>query len=679
MKTIIGQHMRRDARDLEVIKADIRTRDNGNQERSATFLPETIDVEKRTVQLAFSSEAEVRRWFGIEILSHRQDAVDMSRMNDSAPLLVGHDWDDQIGVIESASIDVDARGRALVRFGNSPRAQEIFQDVIDGIRKHVSVGYQILDAERTEMRDDVAVWTVTRWQPYEVSMVPIPADTTVGVGRDAKGKPKEGGPEGKPHNSANTRNEPIKVTANMKTITTRDAHGNKVRAKVDDEGNIVEILETIERADDATQRALTQGGDAERSRVSDIMAMGDRFQLREAAAEFIKNGKTVEEFRQHALEAFEKRANTPINDQAATSDVGMSAADVRRFSVVRAVRALMDPTNRRAQEDAAFEFEASRAAADKAGKESKGLMIPTDVLRAAVPGQWGHIGERVISAGTNGQTGAGSTGSETIATTLLAGSFIDVLRNKTTIMRNGRVLGGLVGNIDIPKQTSVTQGYWQGEDDSAQESNIDFGQITLSPKTVAGYADLTRRLMMQSSMDVEALVRADLAIALALALDKAGYYGSGSSFQPLGIANTTGLNSVAFAGTNPTFGELVDMETAIALDNADVDGMRYVGRADLRGYAKQTLKFQAAGSATIWEPGNTINGYGVDITQQITSGDVFFGNFMDLIIGLWGGLDMIIDPYSNSLKGRLRIVVFQDCDFALRRTESFCLGRKATS
>ena len=79
----------------------------------------------------------------------------------------------------------------------------------------------------------------------------------------------------------------------------------------------------------------------------------------------------------------------------------------------------------------------------------------------------------------------------------------------------------------------------------------------------------------------------------------------------------------------------------------------------------------------IWEPGNTVNGYRTEVTNQIVTGDVFFGNFADLIVGLWGGLDLTVDPYSLSKSGGLRIVVFQDVDFAVRRVESFCLGRKA--
>ena len=118
------------------------------------------------------------------------------------------------------------------------------------------------------------------------------------------------------------------------------------------------------------------------------------------------------------------------------------------------------------------------------------------------------------------------------------------------------------------------------------------------------------------------------------------------------------------------------METQIALDNADVSSMAYVGNAAFRGHAKTTLKFPGVnGSGTIWEPGNTVNGYRTEITNQISTGDVFMGNYGDLLIGLWSGLELLVDPYTHSKKGRLRVVVFQDVDFALRRTQSFCVGR----
>lgn len=606
----------------------IRARDGARAFRSAEVA--AINESKRTVELAFSSEAEVRRWYGIEILSHDPAAVVLARLNDGAPLLLQHDCDDQIGVVESVSIDADRRGRAVVRFGKSALAEEIFQDVKDGIRKHVSVGYIVHDAKLTEEREGEDVWTITSWEPFEISIVAVPADISVGVGRQLEIPQEE------------SRHAPLNNPENFKET--------KMEPKIENTP-----------ADNSVKAT-----EAERSRVRSIMEMGEKFGAAELASDAAKEGTSVSEFQRQLLDHVNGKIQRPLSEQMRDADVGLSDKEARSFSFLKVIRALTDPTDRRAAEAAAFEFEASRAAASKMGKESDKFVIPTDVLT------------RALNSGTSGAA-AGDTGGYGIATVLQAESFVDILRNKAKLMQLGTVMGGLVSNIDIPKQVAAAQGYWLGEDADATESTLELGQISLTPKTVAAFSEITRKLMVQSSLDAEALVRTDLAKALALTIDRAGYYGTGSDHQPLGIANHTGVNAVAFAGTQPTYAELVGMETQIALDNADVDSMAYIGNAAFRGHAKTSLKFPDAAIAqggTIWEPGNTVNGYRAEITNQVASGDVFMGNFADLLVAMWGGLQLMVDPYSNSKKGRLRVVVFQDVDFALRRTQSFCLGRK---
>ncbi len=634
-----------------------------------------VNVEDRTVELAFSSEAEVPRWFGIEILSHDEGACDLSRLNDGAAVLDNHERMFQRGVVERAWIDPsDRRGRALVRFGKSPSAEELFQDIADKIKRHVSVGYRVLAIRLTEEREGVDVYTVTAWQPYEISIVSVPADTSVGIARSAEIPAMDrSAPESETPTVPPTRVASIKEgnTSNMKEKTLRDASGNLVRAMVDDDGKIVSVIEVIEKAGDGERSHVQRGHDAERARVRALTDAAGAVQNVEGVDELLRTalseGQDVATFQRSLLEKLNERASKPLNEQARGADIGLSESEASRFSILNVVRSLMEPNSRSAREAAAFEFEASRAAAEKSGKSVDKFMIPTDVLRQSV---------RALNTGTGGTAANGATGGNLVATDLMSGSFIEVLRNRTTIMKNGRVLAGLVGNIDIPKQLAAAQGFWLGEDEDTTETGIELGQIPLSPKTVGAYTEYTRRMAMQSSLDAEALLRVDLASALALTIDKAGYYGTGSDHQPKGIALYTGINGVNFAAVQPTFAELVAMETAVATDNADVNGMRYVGNAGFRGHCKTTTKFGAGTDATLWESGGTVNGYGADITNQVNAGDVFFGNYSDLLIAMWGGLELQVDPYSGSKKGRVRIVVFQDVDFALRRVESFCLGRK---
>ena len=629
-----------------------QVRDAGRLHRTADVVG--VDAQARSVELCFSSETEVKRWGWIEVLSHVPNAVRLARLNDGGALLDNHNWNAQRGVVEKAWLDTDRRCRALVRFSKSAAADELFQDVQDRIKRHVSVAYEIHTLKLTEERDGVEVYTATDWEPYEISIVSVPADTTVGIGRSVEIAPEE------THSRTLDDARAIAVAVPHYEVTKSENRSNM------DETQQQQARETERRA----------GADAERARVRAIGDMAAKFgksveNADALARTAIQEGHSEADFQRALLDALNQRAAKPLNEQLAGADIGLSETEVRQYSLVKVIRALVDPTDKRAQREAAFEFEASEAARTKQEKKSERFVVPTDVLRRSV---YGETHSRVFNT-SKASGAAGNTGGFSIATNLLASSFIDLLRMRATIMTLGRVLGGLVGNIDIPKQVAGAVGYWIGEDEDAGETGIELGQIAM-PKTVAAYSEITRRLLMQSSLDVEALVRADLAVAMALTIDKAGYYGTGSANQPLGITGYPGIKAVNFAvAGKPTFSELVGMGTAIATDNADVEGMSYVSNAGFRGYAKTTLKFTNV-AGTIWEPGNQVNGYPAQITNQVASGDVFMANYSDFLIGMWGGLELTVDPYTHSKKGRLRIITFQDVDFAVRRVESFCLGRK---
>lgn len=168
-------------------KLDIQQLRRETFERTFSLTGRAVDEESRTVDLAFSSESPVDRWFGAEILDHGPGSVRMDRLNDGAALLVGHDHDDQVGVIESARIDSDdMKGRATARFSRSSRGQEILTDVVDGIRTLISVGYRIHEAVLEKTGDEGDTYRITDWEPYEISVVAVPADPHVGIGRSAK-------------------------------------------------------------------------------------------------------------------------------------------------------------------------------------------------------------------------------------------------------------------------------------------------------------------------------------------------------------------------------------------------------------------------------------------------------------------------------------------------------------
>lgn len=597
-----------------------------------TFEIRAADAEKRTVELSFSSETtEVERWWGVEVLGHEPGEVRMGRLQSGAPLLVNHDRDQQAGVVEEAEINAkDRKGRATVRFGKSAFAEEIFADVRDGIRKLVSVGYRVHAAKLIESRDGgVDVYRATDWEPYEISIVSIPADTSVGVGRAAE----------------------IAQEERATTYTQSDAQPNQTHR-----GPSMNETEVKPVVDVGAERKI--GAEAESTRAATILSMGEQYKALDLAAQFVREGKSASDFQGALLKRFNEQASKPLTEQSRSSEIGLNDKQAKSFSFLRAVRHLAEPHNQELREAAAFEIECSRAAQKTLGKDAKGILVPPEVLSRAF----------------SSTTPSGATGANIIATELQSGSFIEMLRNKSVVMKHARKLSGLVGNVDIPRHKQGNTAYWVGEGSAPTAGELGTDKISLTPKTVAAYSDITRKLMLQSSPDAEALTRDDLLKTLALAIDLAGLYGSGSSNQPRGVKNYSGINAVDFAVAGaPTFAELVAMETSIASDNADVASMLYIANAAFRGYAKTTVKFSNT-DATLWEPGNTVNGYPCEITNQVTAGDVFFGNWADLLVALWSGLDLTVDPYALSTSGGIRVIAFQDIDFNVRHVESFCYG-----
>lgn len=419
----------------------------------------------------------------------------------------------------------------------------------------------------------------------------------------------------------------------------------------------------------AEARAITDGAEngqlsAEQSqRHDEIMAQIDEHQ---AQVDRI----LAQNQRQVSFEQIEVRANEPqrpARRPAPDANLGMNRREVQQYSLVRAIRAAMNNDWRGAE----LEREASEATAKRLGREPNGAFF--------VPADW--MERRDLLVGTN------TAGGHTVATDLLAQSFIDLLRNRMILTEAGvTMLTGLVGNVAIPRQTGGATAYWVAENGAPTESQQAFDQVTMSPKTVGAFTDISRRLINQSSIDVESLVRQDLATVLALAIDLAGLHGSGSSNQPTGLAATSGIGSVA-GGTNgaaPTQAHLIALETEVAQDNADVGRLGYVTNTKVRGKLKTTPKVASTDSVMVWPDGvtPTLNGYRALVSNQVSSAltkgsasgvcsAIFFGNWADLLVGMWGGLDIMVDPYTGGTAGTVRVIALQDVDVAVRHPESF--------
>jgi len=566
-------------------------------------------LDDRSMEFPFSSEYPVARYFGNEVLSHEMESANLSRLNDGAPLLFNHDPDRMIGVVERAWIDGEKkRGYAKVRFSRNKFAQEVLEDVRDGILRGVSFGYSI---DKMEERNNDFV--ATNWSPYEVSLAVIPADPTVGVGRSLE----------------DTNSEPAASTASPENTVTEPVMDN------------TPDLEVIR----------SEAVEAERTRTASISKLGERHALPELARELIDGGKSVDEARAAFLE---KIGTQPVEHSITANDLGLTEKETRSFSFVKALNFLSNQSDAQARRDAAFEIEVGEAAAKKYERSSNGIVIPNEVLR------------RDLVVGTP------TAGGDLVDDVLLAGSFIDLLRNRLAIAQAGAtMLTGLQGNVSIPRQTSAATAYWVGENSAPTESQQAIDQVNLSPKTVGAFVDYSRRLLLQSSIDVEGMVRNDLARVIALEIDRAAIYGTGSSNQPLGLTNVSGIGSETLTGTG-TFAEFIAMETDVAAANADAGALRYIVNATTRGGLKGTKK--DAGSGEFVFADGEINGYPAIVSNQLANNDALFGDFSMFIMGMWSGLDLTVDPYAGATAGTVRVIALQDVDFAVKQPGAFCFA-----
>lgn len=591
--------------------------------RIASFDAAAVSEESRSLEFSFSSEAPVERWFGSEVLSHAAESVDLSRLNDGAPLLWNHNPDQVLGVVERGWIDgKKKRGMVSVRFSRSAFAEEKLADIRDGILRNVSVGYSINDVDQ---RSDGSI-VATSWQPMEVSVVSVPADQSIGIGRSLG-----------PIDSA----APAATSTPPKSTT-------------------MESLDLTQERAAAAADAVT----AERSRIAAITSLTREHGTDDLAGDLIASGASEADAMRSVLSTIAKRTKQPAQPAAAaaqpiaggSADIGLTDKEARNFSFLRAMRAQLFPNERAFQEEAAFEREASKAAAQRMGMSPKGILIPNDVL------------SRSLTAGQASAAG------DLIFTDARPGSFIELLRKRNFLTGLGvTILAGLTGPVGIPKQTGASQVYWKGEGVAAAESEQSVGQVTMTLKEMSAWTRFSRSLMLQSSIDVETFVRNDLVTVMALEQARVALYGLGSSSQPEGLKLTTGINTKDFAANQPTYAELVDMETLVAADDADIDTMGYVTNATIYGGFKTTEKASSTAQFVL-EPGGTVNSYGVVRSNQVEAGDVFFGVWNQLVLGLFGAVDLQVNPYSEDKEGNIRVVAHQAIDYAVRHPQAFCRG-----
>ncbi len=643
-KPMIEKPTERNSHGMFFREADIEIVTRGEGESAA-----------KTVRLSVSSEAPYyRKWMwdertkdwvnGYEVLGHKDGEIDFTRMKDGLVIQDTHDGD-QIGLMRNPEV-MDGKLCGEVEFCCGERAQEIMRDALAGLRRNMSVGYRVMEYKMDgEAEDGEPIYRAVKWMPHEASFVNCPADATVGVGR----------------NLAEDEEKPAAATPAVVT---------KKETKTMNPEQVVECFR------------LAKAGNVEHAEVDALVKSGKSFDEIRAELEG-KVEKYQNELREKA-DAAKPAMPAPGGTRAVVDDKTQKEIK-RNYSLANVMRALAGDST----VDIGYEREISREIEGKTGRKAQGLIVP-DFIRAANPSGVQTFGTPDFSStdGALGNSVAGS-GHNVIATNLLAGSFIEALRDALVLTGAGmQTISGLVGDIAIPKGGKVTAAWITQENGDATKTNPTLGQVSATPHTVGAYVDITRKLLLQASIDVQGFVTRELVYAIAYALEAAGFNGTGASGQPTGLVSQI-TQTVSFTAGAPTLAKVLEMVTKIDEANGNLGPQCFVGRPSVWGLLGGTLDWTAVSSTG--EGANVVSGvtsgkYLLDTVTNTCQGYKFvksniapaktllFGDFSQLMLCLWSGTDILVDQYSGATKGALRVVALQDADFIVRQPAAFAKG-----
>lgn len=361
-------------------------------------------------------------------------------------------------------------------------------------------------------------------------------------------------------------------------------------------------------------------------------------------------------------EADRRAAGQPLNG---SGDQQFDTA-MRGFSLLRAIASQVPGLD----VDSGRERELSQELARRSGRPFQGIAVPVQALYTPVE-------QRAVS------TAPDTAGGYLVQTSLDGAQYIDRLRAALAVRRLGaRVLSGLVGNLDLPRLIDSAATGWVNENQALTLSNPNFGKVSMGPRHCGGLTELSRQVLQQTSMDVENLVRSDLAQMLAAAVDKAAIIGSGAGAEPLGILNTPGIGSVPIGANGGPLSADTARDLIGLVDAADA------GAGSLSFLTNTKVKAQALklkdgegrylGLSTVFgeSPVAFTNNVPSNLTKGTAAGTcspLLYGNWSDLILGYWSELDILVNPFESTAyaKGNVQIRAMLTMDIAVRHAVSF--------
>ena len=559
-----------------------------------------------------------------EVLDHGADSIDRQWMAGGLVIRDGHGGD-QIGLIANPVVTPEMRLGGPIAFCAGNRAQEIAADAAAGIRCNLSVEYEVSpDGYKPDgEREGLPVVRAMRWTPLAAAFVPVPADPSVGVGRELEND-----------SQGNQKTPETATTTGADTVTVTTTEGARHMA---DETK-TEGAETVTVNAPDTKAA--------KDRSAEIVEMYRLARLHNYpepdTAAAVTGGVG---FRAFAETVMNHVAKAPKEPTAIATAPMLNQRDHKQYSLIRA---LMNSNSTAA----CFEREVSDQIAAMRGRPALGIWVPDEVLT------------RTLSV-----TGSGAS---LVSTDLLTGSFIDLLKAKLITSQLGvSMLTGLRGDIEVPKQTAGGTAYWLATDGTVTASDQTLTLVKASPKTVAARTLVGRSMKQQSSMDAERFVVQDIQNTLAQAIDTKFFNGTGAAGEIQGLLYADDINSITVTSATPTLDQILDFPEYIESDNANFGGQKWAMPppvwAELAGQIYDT----GSGLTLLNATTQSMIGFPYAVSTNVPARHLFFGSWNQAVLCMWGGLDMQADPYSSSATGGTYVTAFQDIDLMIRNGKSF--------
>ncbi|ENG6389398.1 phage major capsid protein [Escherichia coli] len=634
-------------------------------------------------EIAFSSEQPYQRQFWDEqnqemvvldeILVHTPEAVDLSRLNNNAPLLFNHNFDNHIGVVCDARIDADNVGRALVKFSkHGTLANDIRNKVIEGTMEKISVGYDIKEYQIDYAKSQLIV---SKWIPHEISWVTVPADDSVGLNRSLntitvnlgakRDMTKEQIEEIKEEQeSAQVEETPVEENKEPKVEETqeRQVEENKEDENLED-GKDAEHPESVDD-DSSTVREAEEvkeereAAPIEEEKIEEVAERSeeDELEIREIAREL--NIDDSELARALAIkdmtpEAFRTKAlNNITNVQRNNEQINKEQIMEKTFDLNNVIRSLVDGDVLGANE---AEYSAMAAgAAMQRGRAARGgsVFVPAAALRAASEGNT----KATLTAVTDEK--------------LLTESYIEMLLPASCLGRLGvTVLSGLNSPIAVPKMTasSVDAFGFVDENGSAPESKATFANVKMSPKTFAGGNPISRASIKQVP-GIATLITDHINKAVRIKLEQLILSDKDNTRGPAGLVKQ--LVDGGRVTKKAAFSYKDFLKEIAALTDAGVpaQSIKFAMSGATAAELESTLKDNGV-SGYIIENGK-LAGYDVVTSGVIPADHIVLGDFSGIMIGEWGGLELDMDDTTYRAQSAIVPRIWVDLDFTVVQPEA---------